>query len=145
MLLRVDNARIIKWKQHTKGTTVCVETVFSAMATGSFPEVKLPRRGFDHPIPSTAEVKERKKLHLYSPSGPSKTVLSWNLPSNIFHIYNAQNREQGRDSAVGIVTRYGLNCPGIESQWGRDFPHPSWPAGGPTQPLVKWVQGLSWG
>jgi hypothetical protein len=29
----------------------------------------------------------------------------------------------GSDSSVGIVTRYELDGPGIESQWGRDFPH----------------------
>jgi hypothetical protein len=29
----------------------------------------------------------------------------------------------GWDSIVGIVTRYGLDGPGIESQWGRDFSH----------------------
>ena len=28
----------------------------------------------------------------------------------------------GRDSSVGIATRYGLYGPGIESRWGRDFP-----------------------
>ena len=38
----------------------------------------------------------------------------------------------GRDSSVGIATRYGLDGPGIESRWGRDFPHPSRPALGPT-------------
>ena len=32
---------------------------------------------------------------------------------------------RGRDSSVGIATRYGLDGPGIESRWGRDFPHPS--------------------
>jgi hypothetical protein len=26
-----------------------------------------------------------------------------------------------RDSSVGIATRYGLNGPGIESRWERDF------------------------
>jgi hypothetical protein len=31
----------------------------------------------------------------------------------------------GRDSSVGIVTQYRLVGPGIESRWGRDFPHPS--------------------
>ena len=28
----------------------------------------------------------------------------------------------GRDSSVGIATRYGLGGPGIESRWWRDFP-----------------------
>ena len=28
----------------------------------------------------------------------------------------------GRDSAVGITICYGLDGPGIESRWGRDFP-----------------------
>jgi hypothetical protein len=48
----------------------------------------------------------------------------------------------GRDSSVGIVTRYGLHGPGIESRWGRDFPHPSRPAVGPTQPPIQWVPYL---
>ena len=48
----------------------------------------------------------------------------------------------GRDSVVGIVTRYGLDGPGIESRWGRDFPQPSRPALGPTQPPLQWVPGL---
>ena len=39
-------------------------------------------------------------------------------------------------SLVGIATGYGLDGPGIESRWGRDFPHLSRPALGPTQPPV---------
>jgi hypothetical protein len=42
----------------------------------------------------------------------------------------------GRDSSVGILTHYGLDVPGIESRRRRDFPHPSRPAPGPTQPPI---------
>ena len=45
--------------------------------------------------------------------------------------------KMGRDSSVGIVTRYGLDGLGIESRWGRDFPHPSRPALGPTHLLYN--------
>ena len=48
----------------------------------------------------------------------------------------------GRDSTVGIATRYGLDNPGIESRWRRDFPHPSRLALGPTQTPVQWVPVL---
>jgi len=34
----------------------------------------------------------------------------------------------GRDSAGSIAFHHGLDGPGIESRWGRDFPHPSRPA-----------------
>jgi hypothetical protein len=37
----------------------------------SFPGVKRSRRGVNHPPSSSAEVKERVELYLYSPSGPS--------------------------------------------------------------------------
>ena len=46
-----------------------------------------------------------------------------------------------RDSTVGIATRYGLDGPGIESQWVRDFPHPSRPTLGPNQPSIQWTLG----
>jgi hypothetical protein len=51
----------------------------------------------------------------------------------------------GRDSAVGIVTHYGLDGVGIESWWGQDFLHLSRSALGPTQPRIQWVPGLSRG
>ena len=42
-----------------------------------------------------------------------------------------------RDSSVGMATRYGMDGPEIESRWGRDFPQPSRPALGPTQPPIR--------
>ena len=44
------------------------------MGTVSFPGVKRPGRGVDHP-PHLAEVKERVDLFLYSTSGPSWPVI----------------------------------------------------------------------
>jgi hypothetical protein len=50
---------------------------------------------------------------------------------------------QGRDSSVGIASRYGLDGPGIDFRWMQDFPHPFIPTLGPTQPPTQWVPGLS--
>jgi hypothetical protein len=47
----------------------------------------------------------------------------------------------GRDSVVGIATCYGLDGAGIELRSGRNFPHPSRPALGPTQSPIKWIPG----
>jgi hypothetical protein len=40
------------------------------------------------------------------------------------------------------VARYGPDGRGIESPWGRDFPHPSRPALVSIQPSVPWLTGL---
>jgi hypothetical protein len=39
----------------------------------------------------------------------------------------------GRDSAVGMATRYSLSGPGIKYRWHRNFPHPFRRVLGPTQ------------
>ena len=44
-------------------------------------------------------------------------------------MYNyAQGQFGDRDGSVGIATRYGLDGPGIEYTFRRDFPHPFKPA-----------------
>ena len=48
----------------------------------------------------------------------------------------------GRDNSVGIGTRYELVGSGIESRWGRNFPHPPRPALGRTQPPIQWLPDL---
>ena len=48
----------------------------------------------------------------------------------------------GRYISVGTATRYGLCGPWIQSRCGRDLPHPSIPAMGPTQSPIQWVPGL---
>ena len=46
----------------------------------SFPGVKRPGRGVNHPPSSRAEVKERTELYLYGLSGPSWPLLGSSLP-----------------------------------------------------------------
>jgi hypothetical protein len=47
------------------------------MGTGSFPGVKQPGRGVDHPPLSSAEVEGRVEVCICSPSGPSWPVVGW--------------------------------------------------------------------
>jgi len=52
----------------------------------------------------------------------------------------------GPGSSVGIATGYGLDGPGIEFQWERDFPHPSRPAlepGTGSFPGIKSGRGVT--
>jgi hypothetical protein len=87
----------VDWFRHTLSTVVFLLSQgarFSAtaqtgpgahpasytMGSGSFPGVKRSGCGTDHPLPSSAKVKERVELYLYSTSGPSWPVLGWALP-----------------------------------------------------------------
>jgi len=51
-----------------------------------FAGIKRQGLGFEHPLPSSTEVKERVKVYLYSPSGPSWHILRQNLPIPLLHI-----------------------------------------------------------
>ena len=55
------------------------------------------------------------------------------------------SKYRGPGSVVGITTSYGLDGPGIESRWRRDFPHLSVPGLEHTELPVQWVTGLSEG
>jgi hypothetical protein len=46
-------------------------------------------------------------------------------------------RTCGPGTSAGIATGYGLDGPGIECRWERDFSHLSRPALRPTQPPVQ--------
>jgi len=51
----------------------------------------------------------------------------------------------GRDTAVGIATRYGLDGREIETRWGRNFLQISIRELVPTRSPVQWVPGLFFG
>jgi hypothetical protein len=73
-------------------------------------------------------------------SGPLEHLKKYKLQkqtTNIFSIKATTIPFKCWDSSVGIATRYWLYGPGIESWWGRDFPHPSIPAPRPTRLLYN--------
>jgi hypothetical protein len=59
-----------------------------ALGLGTGSGVKRPERGFDLPLSSRAEVKERVQLYIYSPSGPSWSVIGWIFPLPLFASVN---------------------------------------------------------
>jgi len=72
--------------------------------------------------------------------------VQWPTNAQLFHkLSHCYIFLRGPGSSVGIATGYGLDGPGIESRWERDFPRLSRPALGTTQPPVQWVPGLSRG
>jgi len=68
------------------------------------------------------------------------SFINCGILQNIIHL-NMEVRV-GWDSSVGIVTRYGLDGPGIGSRWGgQHFLHPSRQALGFIQPSIQQVKG----
>jgi hypothetical protein len=74
-----------------------------------------------------------------------KILYQWQAGENLQKFTSLQTYLVGRYSAVSIATRYGLEGLGIESRLGRDFPHLSRQALGPTQLPIRWVPCLSRG
>jgi hypothetical protein len=57
------------------------------MGTGSFPGVKRPGRGADHPPPSMCRGREWVELYLYFPSVPSWPVIGRTLPLTLLYSF----------------------------------------------------------
>ena len=65
-----------------------------------FPGRKRPRRVVDHPPASSAEVKERVELYIYSPSRPSWPVIWWALPLALLQMTFRKNVSQPRSDQL---------------------------------------------
>ena len=78
----------------------------------------MPSAGFEPAIPVTKRL-QALDLTATRTGATTFTYTNFNGPLLLF---------VGPDSSVGIATGYGLDGPGIESRWGRDFPHLSRPA-----------------
>ena len=87
-------------------------------------------------------LKDHHQTLKYMISNISNSACSCSEICEISLIFTSFHKVGGPGSAVGIATGYGLDGPGIESWWGRDFSHLSRPALGTNQPPVQWVPGL---
>jgi hypothetical protein len=83
----------------------------STMGSRSLPGVMRPGRGVNHPVVSSAEVKERVELYLCPPSGLSWPVqgrtyllVYWTLASlNLTWTHSKGNKVQGGSNMTGTI------------------------------------------
>jgi len=78
---------------------------FYATGTGSFLGVKRLGHGIDHPSPSSAKVKERVELHLYSTTGSSSPVLGQTFQRICMNL-NGQSSDQSLWTRGGKTYTY---------------------------------------
>ena len=76
------------------------------MGAGSFPWTKRPGCGVDYPLPSSAEVKERLELYLYSTSGTSWHVKGWSLPLPLLLVYRMGGIMPVKSSDKNLIVIY---------------------------------------
>ena len=76
----------------------------------------------------TTSVSNRQRTRLHAFHLASTTVVNctnkFSLPLRLYLSQILLISASGRDSSVGIATRYGLDGPGIESRWGARFSVP---------------------
>ena len=91
----------------------------SSYTTGtvSFPGVKWSERGFDHPPSSSAQVKERVELYLYSPSVPSWPVIGWtkkivsrNKLCSLFRYIEGARLERVNSRIIHTFSKFSKYC-----------------------------------
>ena len=75
-------------------------------------------------------------------------VLDQNVSLHVTSNTRFAEKSRGRESSVGISTRHGLDGPGIESRWRRNFPHPFRPVLRPTHNryliIPGWKAAKAW-
>jgi hypothetical protein len=76
----------------------------------SFPGVKRPGHGVDHPPPSSAEVKERVQLYRYSRSGSSWPGTGRALPFTFYSIPLSRFTSLTLLSTRSIKTLFLIHC-----------------------------------
>jgi hypothetical protein len=82
----------------------------------TFPGLKRPGCGVDHPPPSCAGVKERVELYIYSLSGSSWSVLGWTLSLSCCRFYSINSVETEKDLGEkrNVWYRNGLRANTVE-------------------------------